>query len=88
MSGSKFDDELLENYIKKEIDTKIKLEEEMGNNNVINSSLQNFYMQNQIYDYIYPFCLFFQSEEKIPNIDIHFRFNYRYLYKLRYKKFI
>jgi len=77
-------DKKLESYMKKEIDNNIKLEEELKNNNVINPALQNYYNQNQIYDYIYPFCVFFESEEKIPNLEIHFRMNYRYLNKLRY----
>lgn len=69
--------------MKKEIDNKIKLEEELKNNNVVNPALQNYYMQNQPYDFVYPFCLFFLSEEKIPNLELYFRINYRYLYKLR-----
>jgi hypothetical protein len=69
--------------MKKEIDNKVRLEEELKNNNITNPELQNYYMQNQLYDYVYPFCLFFHSEEKIPNLEIHFRMNYRYLFKLR-----
>lgn len=87
MSQSDLDKRLMENYMKKEIDLRIKLEEELKNNNIVNPELQNYYMQNGLYDYIYPFGLFFQSNEKIPNLEIYFRMNYRYLYKLRYHKY-
>jgi len=84
MSQSDLDKKLMSNYMKKEIDLRIQLEEELKNNNIVKPELQNYYMQYGLYDYIYPFGLFFQSNEKIPNLEIYFRMNYRYLYKLRY----
>ena len=83
MSKNDIDTNLVENYMKKEIQTQIKNSEEINKDLIFDNNLQNYYMQNHLYDYIYPFCIFFQTNEKIPNLDIHFRMNYRYLYKLR-----
>ncbi len=83
----------IENSKQKEINNRIKLQNQHEKDNknqnknneiIVNDpELQNYYMEYNYYDYIYPFCLFFQSKEKIPYTDIYFRINSRYMHKLR-----
>lgn len=83
MSKSEVNKLLIENYMKKEIDKKIIYEEQGSAKKIFDPALQNFYLNNVLYDYVYPFCLLFKTDEKIPDLDVHFRMNYRYLFKLR-----